>query len=300
MNSTIHHNSCPVCKSEQISKVLTAKDYTVSNEDYEIWHCQDCTFRFTQNIPSAEHIGRYYQSSNYVSHSNSDKGIINKLYHAVRKYTLQSKLKLVQQFTQKQTGSLLDVGAGTGYFAATMQQAGWKVTALEPDETARRNALEVNNIQLKPLSDFYNLEPGSFDCITLWHVLEHVHDLHSYIHQFKTLLKPDGKLLIAVPNYTSYDSNHYQQYWAAYDVPRHLWHFSPESLIRLIEDKGFSLKACKPMWFDSFYVSMLSEQYKRGTSNLIAACVTGLKSNFTTLRSAQRCSSVIYCIELKH
>lgn len=297
MNDYITYTACCFCKSENIAKVFSAKDYTVSQQEFEIWHCNNCTGRFTQHVPVAEKIGSYYQSTDYVSHSDTKKGLINRLYHLVRSYTLQSKQKLVSQLSGLQSGHLLDIGAGTGAFAHTMKNAGWNITALEPDETARENALKNYALHLQSPGDLYQLPSSLFDVITMWHVLEHVHDLHGYISNFKRILKPGGTLLIAVPNYTSYDAEIYQRYWAAYDVPRHLYHFSPECMRRLMQQNGFNITNYKPMWFDSFYVSMLSEKYKTGKSNLAKAFANGLASNRKAMKNTKKCSSVIYVIK---
>ena len=294
MSERIHYNNCPVCNSTNIAAALQAKDNTVSKELFTIWQCGNCTLRFTQNIPDENDIGAYYQSSDYISHSNTNKGFINKLYHAVRSVTLSSKKNLVEKYSGKSKGSLLDVGAGTGAFASTMQKNGWNVTALEPDATARANAEKDFNITLQPSENLFSLKDGSFDAITLWHVLEHVHDLHNYINKFYSLLKEDGVLIIAVPNYTSYDANEYESAWAAYDVPRHLYHFSPKSMKTLLGKHKFKLKKYKPMWFDSYYISLLSEKYLTGKSNPLKAFISGTISNLHTLKSKQKSSSIIY------
>ncbi len=294
MPDLITYTHCPFCHSPSVFAALSAKDYTVSNEVFEIWHCDDCTGRFTQKIPVVSAIGAYYQSADYVSHSDTAKGLVNRLYHMVRSHTLQGKKQLVQQVTGKQTGQMLDVGAGTGAFTHTMQTAGWEVTALEPDETARQNAKNKYGLDLDSSEKLFSLPAAQFDAITMWHVLEHVHDLHGYLSQLHTLLKPGGRLLIAVPNYTSYDAAVYKTHWAAYDVPRHLYHFSPKSMELLGNAKGFSLEEMKPMWFDSFYVSMLSEQYRNGSGNIFGAIWNGLLSNLKALRDTKKCSSVIY------
>lgn len=297
--SVITYQQCPICKSSNISFAITAKDYTVSKENFEVWECTDCTVRFTQNIPSANEIGRYYKSQDYVSHSDTKKGIINRLYHWVRSFTLSSKKRLIRKLTTLKTGALLDVGAGTGAFAATMKKAGWQVTGLEPDETARQNAKQNHQLELNSPEELYNQPSDHYDAITMWHVLEHVHDLHGYLDAFKRILKPNGTLFIAVPNYTSFDADTYQEFWAAYDVPRHLYHFSPHSMDILAEQHGMQVIAHKPMWFDSFYVSMLSEQYKNGYNNLITAFWNGWLSNWEAFSDTSKCSSVIYVIRKK-
>lgn len=294
MSQQILYTQCPGCSHSNIYPVLDAQDHTVSHETFSIWECGECSLRFTQNVPDAAAIGRYYQSDAYVSHSDTRKGLINRLYHTVRNITLQSKLKMIVQASGKKTGALLDVGAGTGAFAAVMQQNGWKVTGLEPDETARKNALQNHQLQLQTLDTLYQLPAAQYQVITLWHVLEHVHELHSYLDCFFKVLDATGTLVIAVPNYTSDDARHYGANWAAYDVPRHLYHFSPASMERLLTQHGFTISAYKPMWFDSFYVSMLSEQYKTGKQNLPGAFFSGLRSNKKAMSAAENCSSVIY------
>ncbi len=294
MASIITYQQCPCCGSNNIKPQLVAKDYTVSNQSFDIWHCHNCTLRFTQNVPDEESIGGYYQSTNYVSHSDTQEGLINKLYHKVRKKTLIQKSELIIDACKTANGVLLDVGSGTGAFAQTMIEAGWKVTGLEPDDTARTVALNKFGLQLDDPKTLFDLTENTFDAITMWHVLEHVHNLHGYLEQYQKILKPEGKLVIAVPNYTSSDATSYQEYWAAYDVPRHLYHFSPESMTKLAALKGFKIEAYNPMWYDSFYVSMLSEQYKNGKGNLPKAVINGLLSNLKASKDNKLCSSVIY------
>jgi len=298
MESIITYSRCPVCGSAQIKEAIQVKDHSVSGKQFSVWGCAECQFRFTQHVPDADSIGPYYQSEAYISHSNTQKGLVNRLYHKVRKITLANKRKLIGKITGQATGNLLDIGAGTGAFASYMAQSGWRVTGLEPDAQARKVASEAHRIQLLPIDELFGLPVQHYDAITMWHVLEHVHDLAGYMAQLKKLLKPGGCLFIAVPNYTSYDAERYKDYWAAYDVPRHLYHFSPQSMKKLLERNGLKLKACKPMWFDSFYVSMLSEKYLTGNSSIIKGAWVGALSNMKALSDKERCSSLIYCITL--
>lgn len=294
MEHPVHYTHCPVCGAEGTRSVLSVKDYTVSGETFTIAECPACTFRFTQDVPPVSAIGAYYRSDDYISHSNTSKGLVNRLYLAVRKRTIRQKRKLVVQATALSTGTLLDVGSGTGVFAAEMQRAGWNVTALEPDPGARKLAKELHGVDVQDAGHLLALPPASFDAITLWHVLEHVHDLHGYLGQLYALLKDAGKLVIAVPNYTAKDAAMYAAHWAAYDVPRHLWHFSPRSMQVLLAKHGFTILQEKPMWYDSFYVAMLSSKYKNGHTRLAAAGWNGLRSNLHAIGNVQRCSSVIY------
>ena len=290
----IVYDSCPNCGAKEISFALSAKDYTVSAESFEIWECKNCTQRFTQNVPDKDAIGKYYQSENYISHSDTSKGLINNLYHRVRKHTLLQKKKLIERSTGKKSGNILDVGAGTGAFLHTMKLGNWNATGIEPDETAREKAKQLHGIDLEKPEQFFEFAPASFDAITMWHVLEHVHDLHQYIIQLKKLLTPDGKIFIAVPNYTSADAKIYKEFWAAYDVPRHLYHFSPQAMKNLLNTHGLKVDKMKPMWYDSVYVSMLSEQYKTGKAHPGIAFINGCYSNLNTFFDKTKCSSVIY------
>ncbi|CAN5211292.1 class I SAM-dependent methyltransferase [soil metagenome] len=292
----VSYEGCLVCNSSNIVFALTAKDFTVSQEKFRIFQCNACTFRFTQNIPPAEGIGKYYQSENYISHTETEKGLVNRLYHFVRKITLKSKISLIKQHTKLVQGSLLDIGAGTGAFAHGIQAAGWKCTGIEPDESARTIAAEKYSVSLSDQQQLFKLPEHSFDAITLWHVLEHVHKLDEYMIHIKRLLKESGKIFIAVPNYTSYDAKVYQQFWAAYDVPRHLYHFSPKSMKSLLEGHNLKLQAVLPMWFDSYYVSLLSEKYKTGKQNIVKSFFNGSISNLKAIFNTEKCSSVIYVI----
>lgn len=296
MSEIISYINCPVCGSSSFKSVLSAKDYTVSNELFEIVECENCSLRFTQNVPDENAIHSYYKSENYISHSDTSKGFINTLYKRVRKKTLKEKRKLIENSTGLKKGSILDVGSGTGAFANEMKEAGWSVTGLEPDEDARKVASEVHKIELSDIIQFYSLAENSFDAITMWHVLEHVHDLEGYMSKLRSILKERGKLFVAVPNYTSKDAAIYKDYWAAYDVPRHLYHFSPRSMKILVEKHEMKIEQYKPMWFDSFYVSMLSSKYMNGKTNLITSFINGFRSNLKAMRNIQQCSSVIYII----
>jgi 2-polyprenyl-3-methyl-5-hydroxy-6-metoxy-1,4-benzoquinol methylase len=286
---------CPACGNTLWHKGIQAKDYSISGEWFELRTCSVCGLRMTWPQPEAPEIGRYYASAAYISHSDTRTGLINKLYHSAREWMLKRKVKWVTLGSGKSSGKLLDVGAGTGHFAQYMQNHGWEVVALEPDSSARKVGAEKLQINILPLEELANQSPSTYDVITLWHVLEHVHDIGGYIDQFHSILKEDGTLIIAVPNYTSQDASHYGFKWAAYDVPRHLWHFSPESMQQLQSHHGFIIQKKLDMPLDAFYVSMLSEKY-RGNYFFgpIAAFFTGLGSFVGGRRNTDKASSIIY------
>lgn len=293
--STIQYTHCPVCGSTAINPLLTVKDHSVSKEEFVIWQCSTCSLRFTQDVPDESSIGRYYESPDYISHSNTDKGLLNKLYQGVRKYTLQQKASLIIKHTGAK-GSILDIGAGIGAFLNQMKKMNWQITGIEPDSGARLQAKRLFDLELLPASALYQLPDQGFDAITLWHVLEHVEQLHGYVKQLQNLLKPDGRIFVAVPNYRSLDAHLYGNYWAAYDVPRHLYHFSPRSMHVLMREHGLKIIDIKPMWFDAFYISLLSSKYRRGKTAWVGAGLSGLRSNLKTLFNRKASSSLIYII----
>jgi 2-polyprenyl-3-methyl-5-hydroxy-6-metoxy-1,4-benzoquinol methylase len=296
MAQLIHYTTCPVCDSTHFQQILTVKDFTVSEETFSIMECATCSLRFTQDVPAKNSISAYYASEDYISHSDTSKGFINKMYKKVRQITLKQKARWVHANSHKKNVKLLEIGSGTGAFASEMQSRGWDVMGLEPDERARQNAMELYQLSLQPVENIYTLPAASFDAIVLWHVLEHVHDLHDYMKMFRELLTPDGVLIIAVPNYTSTDAKIYGEYWAAYDVPRHLYHFSPGAMKKLVEKHGMVIKDYKPMWYDSFYISLLSSRYKNGKTSWVPAIFNGLRSNMDALTQSRNCSSITYII----
>lgn len=283
---------CLVCGSNSFEPFIQCKDYTVSQETFSIVSCKSCGFKFTNPRPEDSIIGNYYKAESYVSHTNTKKGLINQLYHFVRSYTLNKKVAMLNSFVSR--GTILDYGCGTGMFLKTCFNNGWKTFGMEPDDSARKIALEQN---LQVFQNKNELAPAlsnnQISAITLWHVLEHVTDMNETLTFFKSILKQDGVLIIAVPNHVSYDAKHYKEFWAAYDVPRHIHHFDVKSMLQLLSNFGFKLVETKGMKFDSFYVSMLSEKCKTGSMNLINAFLTGLKSNLKAKDSTQY-SSTIY------
>jgi len=293
----INIKNCPVCEKENSTVILLGKDYSTSKEEFPISKCNNCGFVFTQNIPDEESIGKYYNNANYVSHSNTKKGLFFKVYHLVRSFMLKQKCKLVIKETKKTKGKILDVGSATGYFLNEMKLNGWEIEGIEQDENAIALGKEKFNIDANPPSHINSFENNSFDCITLWHVLEHVHQLSATVSNLNKLLKPEGVLIIAVPNHESYDANYYERYWAGWDIPIHLWHFSTKSMQDLMIKHNFEVVKKKTMPFDPFYVSLLSEKYKKG-SGLIGLFI-GLCSMVLGYFNINKSSSIIYVIKKK-
>jgi len=285
---------CPVCGSNQFKPFITCTDFFVTGENFEIRKCLGCGFKFTANVENEETIGHYYQSEEYISHSNTSKGLVNAVYHKVRNYMLGRKRGLVKKATGLKTGRILDVGTGTGFLLNEMKYHGWQVTGTEISDNARAFSKKEFGLEIHEPDQLFQFEKESFDAITLWHVLEHIHNLDENMAAFSKLLKPGGKLIIAVPNPTSYDARHYREFWAAYDVPRHIWHFGPEQMKQFGEKHGFKLVRTSPMPFDAFYVSLLSEKYKKSKFAFIRGMFHGKISWLKSLVNTERCSSVVY------
>ena len=276
--------------------MFEARDHTVSGEMFPVFACSACTARFTNDVPDEGSIGAYYRSKDYISHTETSRGLVNSLYHKVRKITLRQKRDLVRTQSGRNTGDILDLGCGTGAFLEVMMHAGWRARGLEPDEGARDIA-RARGVDVSGTDAFFSLPEDAFDVITLWHVLEHVHRLHEYVDHLSRIIRMDGILIIAVPNHTSTDAVHYGAAWAAYDVPRHLYHFSPRSMQVLAAKHGFHVAETKPMWFDSYYVSMLSEGYRYpGMWGMMRATWQGTLSNLSAAGDRSRCSSLIYLL----
>ena len=291
--------NCLICGSAEKETFLVCKDHTVSHKEFEIKRCKSCGFKYTSPRPNDEELGNYYKAESYVSHSDTKKGLVNTLYHWVRSYTLIKKLQLVMRYTGLRTGKILDYGAGTGAFLDTCKKNKWDASGIEPDADARKVMAEKFSISTYPSLTQANAEGAlcDFDVITAWHVLEHVPDLKETVDALKNSLKQKGKLIVAVPNPTSHDAAVYKQDWAAYDVPRHLWHFAPADMERLMKEQGFKLIRILPMVFDSYYVSMLSRKYQTGRSGLLNACWTGLRSNIKAIKTGKEFSSQIYVFQ---
>jgi 2-polyprenyl-3-methyl-5-hydroxy-6-metoxy-1,4-benzoquinol methylase len=295
----LNDHSCIVCGSKTISPFLSVKDFTVSGLNFDLGKCEQCGFVFTLSPPAMIEIGKFYKSDAYISHTNSNAGLFNKIYRLIRSYTLASKKRLITRFSKVYGGLILDYGCGTGAFIKHMKNSGWKVEGIEQDDDARSTAtMLTGQLILKP-SDLTEFETSKFDIITLWHVLEHIHDIDYVLSQFNRIIGKSGKLIIAVPNHLSYDAAHYQSHWAAYDVPRHLHHFNPSTIRTLLNKYGFELHSIKPMWFDSFYVSLLSEKYRGGRMRTLSAIWVGFISNLKAIINPGTCSSQIYVFRKK-
>lgn len=287
---------CPVCQKTDLKNFIVVQDKSVSQESFVIVQCTNCGLKFTNPRPEEAHIGPYYSSEAYISHSDTDKGLLNKTYRFVRSMAVRKKVDLVNSLAKK--GKILDYGCGVGYFLQACKKAGWQVEGFEPNQLAREQTEQklgqkVHHENLTPFID------ESFDVITLWHVLEHVHQLNETVKELVRVTKKGGHMVIAVPNADSYDAKKYGADWAAYDVPRHLYHFNKASMQKLLKKHKLDLKEVLPMRWDSYYVSLLSEKYKHGEMKMISPFWTGFRSNLHGYRNDNSYSSQIFIAQKK-
>lgn len=269
--------------------ILRSRDYTVSGKEFELRHNEKLDMLETFPRPEIHELPEYYKSEEYISHTDSSASFFDKVYQRVKNYMIDKKLNWIEE-EKKSRGLLLDIGTGTGDFLVRAKSRGWIVKGIEPNEKARK----LSHQKGIPLEEELSaLETQSFDVITMWHVLEHVPRLEEQIEELSRLLKKDGIIVIAVPNFKSYDAKIYEGFWAAYDVPRHLWHFSRNAIQNLFHPKGFRVMKEKGLPFDSYYVSLLSEKYRTGSRFPLSAIWNGYLSNKKARKTGEY-SSIAY------
>lgn len=276
---------------EENNKYIQVKDFSVSGESFSLVLDEELQLLKTSPQPSLENLGSYYESEDYISHTDGARTLFEKVYQIVKRNAIRKKVSLLSKYNVK--GAVLDIGAGTGDFLAEAKKQGWNITGIEPNQKAKEIAISKEVVFSDALE---NLKDHSFDVITMWHVLEHVPELDFQLAELKRLLKPNGTIIIAVPNFKSFDAKYYKEFWAAYDVPRHLWHFSKIAIQKLFQRQNMKLFHVKPMWFDSFYVSLLSERYKKGKMNFVKGFFIGFISNCSGILKKEY-SSHIYILK---
>lgn len=306
----IELKSCPVCGSEVIGKALNVVDYFSSEELFPLFDCHRCGFRFTNRFPPGDTIERYYDSPEYIAHSDTHRGLVNKLYHAARQVMVKRKVRLVAAAVQKVVGSLnatskigesngsvrlLDMGCGTGYFLHAAKKRGFAVSGIEKGRKAREYAIGKFGLDVQGEEAFWSIERESYHVVTLWHVLEHLEKLNESIEKIKEMLTGKGIAVIAVPNHLAYDARFYKERWAAYDVPRHLWHFTPATLERLLVRHGLVVTGKHALPFDPFYISLLSEKYAKSNPlvRYARASLVGLISLVRSWSNVEQASSIV-------
>lgn len=290
----ISHSACPLCSSERITLYLKCTDHLVSKEKFDLFKCSACGFVFTREYPDEHSIGKYYESDDYISHDDNAKEFINRLYLLARNLMLLRKRKIIEKATGLRKGNILDIGCGTGYFAGTMKKSGWDVIGIEPNRKARDYGSKRFGIDVLSPEQISGLPGQSFDCITMWHVMEHLHDPFKYSVEITRLLKPGGIIIAALPNSSSSDAEFYGRFWAAYDCPRHLWHFNPSTFKIFWEKKGYEIINISRLPLDVFYISILSEKNKGSEIPIIKGLITGLVFAVKSAINKNKCSSLVY------
>lgn len=288
-------STCLLCDNKSFTNVIELKDYFLTGENFTIFCCDSCGLMITQPAPEPDKLSDYYASPDYISHSNKKTGLFNRTYQFIRKLTLRRKLRLIKKYSRGQ--ALLDIGCATGEFLHYCASHGMHVTGIEPNKKAREFARHQYNIRVEDEASLQEMKDASFSVITMWHVLEHVTDINERMATIHRLLTVDGVAFIALPNPNSYDALYYGEFWAAWDVPRHLFHFTKNAFSKLAEKHQFRVVNRIPMTFDSYYVSLLSEKYMKGKASVLGAGFRGLLSNRMARKVNTEYSSIIYVIK---
>jgi len=296
--SRLAFSNCPICDSNNLKPYLEVKDHSISKEVFSLKQCTQCSFVFTSNPPVESQAGSYYKSEQYISHSNTSKGAINKLYKIARGLMLSVKKGIVAQYSSGK--KLLDYGTGTGFFMQYMKAKGYAVRGVELDDDARNFGIQTHGLNIgTPEELLHSEEEKILDAITLWHVLEHLYDPKKYLQKFHELLSDQGTLFLALPNYDCLDGKVYASHWAGYDLPRHLWHFNPKTVREIAVRTGFKVVALKRLPFDPMYIAMLSAKYKGQFLSFIVGAVVGLISLLNSFLNIEKSSSIVYVLKKK-
>lgn len=286
--------SCPVCEKTNLDNALIVKDHFYSGESFVLNKCESCTLLFTNPRPTAESISEYYNAPDYISHGGRSGSLTTLVYKVARSFALRKKEKLLWGFSSSR--SLLDVGCGTGDFIAFSQQKGWEVYGIEPNGPAAQIAEKKITQPVYPdLAEYIGPKVG---IITFWHVLEHIHNLNDTLKRSRKILDDDGVIIVALPNHESWDAAKYGEFWAGWDVPRHLFHFNRKSVEALARNHKLRIEKILPMKLDSYYVSLLSERYLGNGFPYIKALMSGKRSNRLALKN-NNFSSLIYILKNK-
>ena len=265
-------------------------DYTEFKIKDEAYTQEEFGLKKDQNgvlstYPIPEELSSYYDFGDYISHQTDQNNWISKIYGLVKNRMFSIKLNTLFDHSHN-TETALDYGCGTGEFVSYLDSKGIKAEGYEPTQSAFEKASNKNIKIYNSLSSITK----TYDVITMFHVLEHVDDYMETIKELKERLNPNGILVIAVPNYKSYDATFYKEKWAGWDVPRHLWHFSRKDISNIANESYLELIQIKAMPFDAFYISMVSEGYK-GNSKILGLW-RGLVSNLKAMNSKEYSSNM--------
>jgi len=267
-----------MCRSNvpRETKQIETKDYLISNERFVIKEVKNGLLKTTPNISDSE-IYKYYSSGDYLSHNRS-VSFLSLIYTFASKYMLKRKADLISKYIN--TGDcFLDFGCGIGELVLKMKSRGFVSCGVENNLNAYNACLKKN---ISVFKDLISLK-SKFNLISCWHSLEHLSDFTTTLSMFNKLINKNGYLIVAVPNHESFDSKYYGKFWAGYDVPRHRFHFNKDALIRIVEDSNFEMIDSSPMFLDAFYISILSEKYKKNFFSFFKGVLIGTVSTFSYL-----------------
>ena len=273
-------------------KHIMTQDFLTTNEKFKIIEDKETRVLKTTPTPKEEDLPSYYSSEAYASHQERANTPVLWAYMRVRKIAMKSKIKLISTFSTK-TGALLDFGCGLGGFLSATHAKGWTSYGIEPHQKAKTKAKKISGREVYSTIGEAQKTNKKYDVITLWHSLEHVVGLGKTIRFLYNSTKKEGKVVVAVPNHQSFDAKHYKNFWAAYDTPRHIWHFDQKSITNVFKKQGFFLERKRLMMWDAFYISILSEKNKRSRAIYFKAAVIGVISNFLSLFTGES-SSITY------
>jgi 2-polyprenyl-3-methyl-5-hydroxy-6-metoxy-1,4-benzoquinol methylase len=288
--------SCPLCKGVELVLCHKSTDSLVSGDLFSVYKCTSCDFHVTSPRPTSGSVGSYYNSASYVSHNDVAKGWIPKIYRVVRDIMIRHKLRIVGRYKEKAPGknNMLDVGCGTGEFLLKSKKMGYNTTGFEPDINASETASNKGLSIITKEDRLNELSPNYFDVVTLWHVLEHMYHPKDKIEVLEKILSDNGIMIVAIPEYKSFDGGYYKQNWAGWDLPRHVYHYNESTLTRLMDELNFKLIGKHSLMFDSFYISLLSEKNLNTRLGTIRAIIIGFLSNIMAIFSSYPFSSQIY------
>ena len=287
---------CLVCHSDQVRKVMDITDHLVSHESFILKECEQCKFRFISDPPEADVAYKYYETEEYVEHSDSSEGLINIVYHRARRWMLQYKYRIMKKAGRTQ--KLLDFGTGTGYFINFMKTKGFQVHGVEISDKARKFGKESFQLDIHHPNDIYSDSfPTKFGYITFWHVLEHIYNPDEVLNRVRELMDDQGLLIVALPNYDCLEEKIYLNYWNGYDIPRHLWHWNKSSFIQYMERLGFQIKRTGMLPLDPFYNGLISESYRKKTWAHILIPFIGITSLLRGWLNHEKASSIVYYFE---
>jgi SAM-dependent methyltransferase len=228
-------SSCQICNNNDHSSFMAVKDHLQRNK-FHLIECNSCGLVSIHPIPSDQKLSEYYRKEYYAL---PEKGIVGYLERKLNEAVFRTDLKHIERHSKR--GKLLDIGSGNGYFLKFAKENNWQTLGVEmsPDASkyAREQKLEILNNSIEDV----HLPKNEFEVITMFNVLEHMTNLNSILKKVRDSLKPNGLLVIEVPNIESLQKKVFKNYWCHLDVPRHIFHFKRKSFLRLVGKSGFNV-----------------------------------------------------------